>query len=80
MKISDLMVACEAHPPAAILLAPDDYSTVRAFVERATQGDWLLTDRGAVTYRGKPIVPSRYGRRSYLVEDTPEGPLIHEIG
>lgn len=79
MNLTDLVRACDAHRPTAIVLAPDDFHDALAFAERAYSGDWLAT-AGRLTYRGVPILRSTEWQRSYLLEDCHEGPLIHVIG
>jgi hypothetical protein len=81
MSLMELVEACEVHPPTAIVLSPEDFTHALAFAARTWLADWVLDDAvGRLTYRGVPIVRSREWRRSYILEDTPDGPQIHEFG
>jgi hypothetical protein len=74
MNIESFAQMCNSCEPVAIVLREDDFDQLGAALPRS-HGEW---NRVAMTYRGRPIVRTRW-RLSYIVQDTPDGPLIHAI-
>lgn len=78
MNLTNFAQTCELRKPVAIVLCDADYYQLqRALDALNAPFGW---DRERMQYRGHPILMSEHGRQSYIVEDTPEGPLIHFVG
>lgn len=74
MNLQEFEWACSLREPVAIALTDEDFRQLKDALP-AQPTEW---NREAMTYRGRPITHTRW-RLSYLVEDTPEGPLIHVV-
>lgn len=74
MDLKSFELAVQSRRTAAIVLQRADYEQlVRALPEQP--GDW---NKERMQYRGAQIVPTEFSH-SYIVEDSPEGPLIHFV-
>jgi hypothetical protein len=74
MNIDFFVSACESRQPVAIVLHREDYEQLKEALPD-TPGDW---NKREMTYRGAPIAPARFFS-SYIIEDTPDGPMIHMV-
>lgn len=74
MDMLGFLHVCEAHRPIVIALREDDYHQLHDALPATHSSDW---NRDLMQYRGCPIV--RSGFRSYIVEDTPDGPLCYML-
>ena len=78
MNIKNFVLACQMRRFVAIVLDRDDFEQLRQAMRAAGPDigpDWNVEQ---MRYRGAPIERSEWGR-SYLIEDTPDGPMIHML-
>lgn len=76
MNLENFVQACHSRRPVAIVLQNRDYhQLVDAFPDTGVMPDW---NKREMLYRGAPIARGVFFN-SYIIEDTPDGPLIHMV-
>ena len=75
--LEDLVRFSEHRRLIAIIVPHDRYEDVRRFMASTVyaHGNW---DRERLSYRGAPFVRTEFSD-SYVIEDTPDGPMVHML-